>query len=180
MLKLPTGPKANFGSHESRNPYSYEYDCGLDHLALKTGLTIKQRDYLKKIQTSADSLMGIINDILDLSKMEAGKIELETANFRLDQVLNNLAITFSSKVAEKNLDLRFKTAPEVPLALIGDSLRLGQILNNLVSNAVKFTKSGEIVVSTELVNRDSDQARLRFALHDAGIGMSTEQISLRR
>ncbi len=162
-------------SHEIRTPMNAI--VGFSHLALKTKLTPKQHDYITKIQSSAGSLMGIINDILDLSKVEAGKIELETVNFRLDQILNNLANIFSTKAAEKGISLKFKTAPDVPLALVGDSLRLSQVLTNLISNAVKFTQSGEVEVSSELVNLVSDKAKIMFSVRDTGIGMTAEQMS---
>ncbi len=162
-------------SHEIRTPMNAI--VGFSHLALKTEVTPKQHDYLTKIQSSAHALMGIINDILDLSKVEAGKIELEIANFRLDQILNNLATMFSTKAAEKGISLEFKTAPDVPLALVGDSLRLSQVLTNLVSNAIKFTHSGGIEISTELINLDAEEAKIRFAVRDTGIGITAEQMS---
>jgi two-component system, sensor histidine kinase and response regulator len=176
--ELATRAKSDFlahMSHEIRTPMNAI--VGFSHLALKTELSLKQQDYLNKIQSSADNLMGILNDVLDLSKVEAGKIELENANFKLDQLLNNLANMFSAKVSEKGLSLQFKTAPDVPLALSGDSLRLSQVLNNMVSNAVKFTSTGKIEVSTELVSQTSDKAKIKFVISDTGIGMTPDQIA---
>ena len=139
-------------SHEIRTPMNAV--IGMAHLALKTELTAKQHDYLSKIQSSANSLLGIINDILDFSKIEAGKLDMESVEFNLDEVLDNLANLVTVKAQEKeNLEVLFATAREVPRFLVGDPLRLGQVLINLANNAVKFTKSGEIVVSTELLKQ---------------------------
>jgi CheY-like chemotaxis protein len=162
-------------SHEIRTPMNAV--IGMAHLAIKTDLTDKQRDYLKKIQSSANSLLGIINDILDFSKIEAGKMDIETVDFNLEDVMANLANLVTVKAQEKeDLEMLFATAPEVPRFLVGDPLRLGQILINLANNAVKFTDSGEIVVSTELLKQDEAGLAIKFSVRDTGIGLTEEQI----
>jgi signal transduction histidine kinase/CheY-like chemotaxis protein len=160
-------------SHEIRTPMNAI--IGMAHLALKTDLTTKQYDYLKKVDISAKSLLGIINDILDFSKIEAGKLDMESVDFQLEDTLDNISTLVGIKTQEKGLELLFKTDSSAPTALIGDPLRLGQILINLSNNAVKFTDTGEIVVSTELIKKDGAQVKLKFSVQDTGIGMTAEQ-----
>ncbi|MBF0508479.1 MAG: response regulator [Deltaproteobacteria bacterium] len=160
-------------SHEIRTPMNAI--IGFSSLALKTGLTGKQRDYLTKIESSAKSLLGIINDILDFSKIEAGKLEMEAIDFRLDNLMTDVANMVSVKAAEKGIELIVHLANDVPRTLIGDPLRLGQILINLTNNAVKFTESGHILVKAGLVDANQEHCRIRFSVTDSGIGMTPEQ-----
>jgi two-component system sensor histidine kinase/response regulator len=160
-------------SHEIRTPMNAV--IGMAHLALKTDLSPRQYDYLKKIDISAKALLGIINDILDFSKIEAGKLDMESVDFQLEDTLDHISTLVGIKTQEKGLELLFKTDSSVPTALVGDPLRLGQILINLSNNAVKFTDSGEIVISTELIQKDDAQVSLKFAVQDTGIGMTAEQ-----
>jgi signal transduction histidine kinase/CheY-like chemotaxis protein len=160
-------------SHEIRTPMNAI--IGMAHLALLTELTPKQEDYLEKIQSGAHALLRIINDILDFSKIEAGKLDIENIEFNLEDVLENMANLVPAKARAKNLEFLFATDPDIPLTLVGDPLRLGQILLNLTNNAVKFTEQGEIVVSAELVSKTPDKATLRFFVRDTGIGMTAEQ-----
>jgi PAS domain S-box-containing protein len=161
-------------SHEIRTPMNAV--IGMAHLALKTDLSLKQRDYIEKIQSSANALLGIINDILDFSKIEAGKLDIETVDFNLEDVMDNLANLVTVKTREKEkLEVLFNVNPQVPRFLVGDPLRLGQVLINLANNAVKFTDSGEIVVSAELLKRDEDRVTVQFSVKDTGIGLTEEQ-----
>jgi signal transduction histidine kinase/DNA-binding NarL/FixJ family response regulator/HPt (histidine-containing phosphotransfer) domain-containing protein len=161
-------------SHEIRTPMNAI--IGMSHLALKTGLTPRQHDYVQKIQRAGQHLLGIINDILDFSKIEADKLQVENQPFELDQVMENLATLIGDKVSAKGLELVFDVAPDVPTSLVGDSLRLGQILINYANNAVKFTERGQVSVSVRVHSADAGRVLLHFAVRDTGIGLTEEQM----
>jgi two-component system, sensor histidine kinase and response regulator len=160
-------------SHEIRTPMNAI--IGLNHLLTRTELNKKQKDYVNKVSYSATGLLGIINDILDFSKIEAGKMDIEKIDFELNDVFDNLNNLMGEKVSEKGLELIIDIGTDVPPYINGDPLRIGQILLNFVSNAVKFTQEGEIRVSCDLVSLENNMAVLNFSVKDTGLGLSEEQ-----
>jgi signal transduction histidine kinase/DNA-binding response OmpR family regulator len=159
-------------SHELRTPMNAV--LGMAHLLGTTGMSPEQGRYLDMIRASGQTLLGILNDILDFSKMQAGKVEKHPVRFNLDEVLHALATIMSVSAGDKDLELCIGVEPDVPRALIGDQLRLQQILVNLAGNAIKFTETGEVSVRVELVSRAP--LTLGFTVRDTGIGMSDEQL----
>jgi len=162
-------------SHEIRTPMNAI--VGFAHLALRAKPTPRQHDYLSKILSSANALLGIINDILDFSKIEAGKLDMEKTGFLLSDVMENLSALLGPVAEGKGIEMLFATAPDVPLTLMGDPLRLGQVLINLTNNAIKFTDTGEIIIATKLISIDVNQVKLSFAVRDTGIGLTQKQIA---
>jgi two-component system, sensor histidine kinase and response regulator len=160
-------------SHEIRTPMNAV--IGMAYLALRTELSARQRDYVEKIHRAAISLLGIINDILDFSKIEAGKLDIENIEFSLHDVCSNLSTVAGVRATEKGLDLLFDMADDVPARLVGDPMRLGQVLVNLVSNAIKFTPHGEVRVRCRVAASMPGAVELRFEIQDTGIGMTPEQ-----
>ena len=150
---------------------------GLAHLALRTDLDDQQRDYVRKIHSAGTSLLGIVNEILDFSKVEAGMLTVESLPFLLDSVLDEVAMVVGHAAHQKGLEFVFRVEHGVPNGLVGDPLRLKQILTNLTNNAVKFTERGEVELIVTRVDSQPDRARLRFAVCDTGIGMSTASIA---
>ena len=160
-------------SHEIRTPMNAI--IGMAHLALKTELTPRQRDYLEKIQGSGKHLLGILNDILDFSKIDAGKLVVERIAFDLEQVLDQTASLVAERAAAQGLEVVVAVDEAVPRRLVGDPLRIGQVLINYANNAVKFTEQGEIDIQVGLEARAGEAVVLRFSVRDTGIGIAEEQ-----
>jgi len=158
-------------SHEIRTPMNAI--TGLTYLALQTKLDERQRDYLEKIDTSGKNLLLLINDVLDLSKIESGHLSIEPEPFRIDEVLENVTDLIRNRASEKELELIIHYPSNIPLLLIGDALRLSQVLTNLASNAVKFTESGFVKINVDLEYAEDSRVVLKFSVMDTGIGMSS-------
>jgi len=161
-------------SHEIRTPMNAI--MGLTHLIGQSDLNDFQKNYVSKIEGSSNTLLRIINDILDFSKIEAGKIEIENIKFNLDKVMENISNLYAISATNKGIDINFDTGEDVPDILIGDPLRLEQIICNLTTNAIKFTKSGEVNVAVRVAKETENSVKLHFSVTDTGIGLNKEQI----
>jgi two-component system sensor histidine kinase/response regulator len=161
-------------SHEIRTPMNAV--LGMLHLVQLSNLNLRQRDYVNKAQTAAKSLLSLLNDILDYSKIDAGKLQLDVHPFELEPLMQDLGVVLSGNQGDKNVEVLFDLDSALPNSLIGDSLRLQQVLINLAGNALKFTLTGQVIVSVELLQRVDAAVRVRIAVMDSGIGISSEQI----
>jgi PAS domain S-box-containing protein len=159
-------------SHEIRTPMNAV--MGMTHLALMEDLSSRARNYVDKAHRAAGNLLQVLNDILDVSKIDSGKLTLESADFQLEQVINNMADVLGIRAEEKGLELLFTADPDIPTALVGDPMRLGQVLINLGTNAIKFTERGDVLIGVEVRRLDPEQVELHFWVRDTGIGIPPE------
>jgi PAS domain S-box-containing protein len=162
-------------SHEIRTPMNAV--LGMLQLVQQTELTQRQQDYIAKSQTAAKSLLGLLNDILDFSKIDSGKLQLDNHPFELEPLMRDLAVILSANQAGKNIEIIFDIDPSLPQILLGDRLRLQQILINLAGNALKFTNQGQVLVKLQLLEKNGQDIRVHMAVSDTGIGISAEQIA---
>ena len=161
-------------SHEIRTPMSGA--LGMLNLLLRTELAPRQLDYASKARTAAQALLAVINDVLDFSKVEAGKMELDPHRFELSDFMRELAVILSANVGSKDIEVLFRLDPKLPSALVGDATRLRQVLLNLAGNALKFTERGEVVLGLTLLGEEGGQTRLRFEVSDTGIGIPADKV----
>jgi PAS domain S-box-containing protein len=161
-------------SHEIRTPMNAI--LGMSHLALLDELPGRARNYIEKVHRAAGNLLQILNDVLDVSKIESGKLELEQTDFQLESVVSHMADVLGVRAEEKGMELLFTAPPDIPTALIGDPIRLGQVLINLGTNAIKFADRGEVLIGCEVQEQQADAVTLHFWVQDQGIGMSAEQL----
>jgi len=160
-------------SHEIRTPLNII--TGMAHLLLRTELTSKQKKFILNIQNASRSLLSIISDVLDVSKIEAGKMELENIEFSMSKVIDGLSSVFGVRTEKKQVEVLYSVDPTIPKSLLGDPLRLGQVLTNLCSNAIKFTEKGQIIVRAKVQNKNAEQVEIEFSVQDTGIGIDKEQ-----
>jgi PAS domain S-box-containing protein len=160
-------------SHEIRSPMNAV--LGMLQLLQQTQMSERQQDYAAKAHSAASALLGLLNDVLDFSKVEAGKLALDPHPFRLDKLWRDLAVILSANVGDKNIEVLFRIDPALPALVVGDALRLQQILLNLAGNAIKFTERGEVVLSADVLARTDSTLSVAFAIRDSGIGISEEQ-----
>jgi two-component system sensor histidine kinase/response regulator len=161
-------------SHEIRTPMNAI--IGLSHLCLESGLDARQRDYVEKIRQAGNTLLKVINDVLDFSRIEAGRVEIESVDFALDEVLEHVVTLVGQAAQQKQLELLLDVSPELPPRLEGDPFRLGQVLTNLMGNAIKFTERGEVALSVRPLRREGGRIVLEFTVRDTGVGIAPEQL----